>query len=63
MMDSKHKNDHTIFAVPAVVLLHLESGELHLIDKVSFGFGSPEEGHPIDEEKVKAAGLEILGDL
>ena len=62
-MEEKHKNDHAMFAVPKVVLLNLKTAELHLIDRVSFGFGTPEEGRPIDPERVKAAGFELLGDL
>jgi len=59
----KHENDHTMFAVPSAVLIHLETAELHLIDSATFGFGSSEEGRPIDPEKVKQAGYEILGEL
>lgn len=59
----KHPNDHTMFAVPSLVIINLETSELHLIDKVSFGFGSSSEGNPVDEEKVRAAGFEILGEL
>lgn len=59
----KHKNDHSIFAVPKVVLINLKTDELHLVDKVSFGFGSSESGRPIDPKLVEAAGFEILGDL
>ena len=62
-MNDKHTNDHTLFAVPSIVLLNLETAELHLIDKVSYGFGSSDEGRPIDLEKVKAAGYEVLSDL
>ena len=63
MNKHKHENDHCMFAVPSVVLLKLDTGELHLIDKVSFGFGSSDEGRPIDPELVIRAGFEILGEL
>jgi hypothetical protein len=59
----RHVNDHTMFAVPSVVLINLETSELHLIDKVTFGFGSSDQGNSIDEQRVKAAGFEILGEL
>lgn len=59
----KHENDRTFFAVPSVVIINLKTDELYLIDKVSYGFGTKAEGNPIDENKVKAAGFEILGDL
>jgi hypothetical protein len=62
-MSEKHSNDHCIFNVPSVVLINLKTDELHLIDKVSFGFGSTDEGRPLDEELVKNAGFEILGEL
>ena len=62
-MEDRHENDHCMFAVPSVVLLNLKTDELHLIDKVSFGFGSSDEGRPIDPELVRAAGFEILGEL
>lgn len=59
----KHENDHTMFAVPSIVLLNMKTAELHLIDKVSFGLGSSDEGRPIDPDLVKSAGFEILGEL
>lgn len=58
-----HPRDQTNFDVPSVVIIKLDTGELYLINKVSYGFGAPNEGWPIDPEKVKAAGYEILGDL
>lgn len=63
MKTEKHPNDHTMFAVPKIVLIKLDTGELHLIDKVTYGFGTSDNGRPIDPDKVKAAGFEILGDL
>jgi len=63
MKNEKHENDHCMFAVPSVVLIKLDTGELHLIDKVSFGFGSSDAGRPIDPELVTKAGFEILGEL
>ncbi len=62
-MCEKHENDHCIFAVPSVVIIKLDTSELHLIDKVTYGFGTPEQGRPIDEDRVKNAGYEILGAL
>lgn len=59
----RHKNDHTMFAVPKVVLINLETSELHLVDSASFGLGSRDEGNPLDERMVRSAGFEILGDL
>ena len=55
------ENDHMMFAVPSVVVLKLETGELHLFDKYQYGFGDAKR--PLDEERVKAAGFEILGEL
>ena len=61
--DEKHKNDRTFFNVPKVVIIETNTGELYLIDKVSYGFGAGSNGFPIDRIKVKQAGFEILGDL
>lgn len=61
--EEKHPNDHTMFAVPKIVLLKLDTAELHLVDKVVYGLGTSEEGRPLDREKVRAAGFEILGNL
>ncbi len=63
MKKSEMKYDHTMFAVPSVVLLEIETAELHLIDKVMYGFGAPDAGFPIDEKKVETSGYIILGDL
>lgn len=63
MENNKHERDHTMFAVPSVVLIHLETSELYLVDKVTYGLGTIEEGNPIDPIKVKSLGFEILGEL
>lgn len=59
----RHEHDITKFNVPSVVLIRIDTGDLYLIDKVTFYLGSPDEGSPINEELVAAAGFEILGEL
>lgn len=63
MKDFKYTPDHYLFAVPSLVIINIETSELHLIDKVSYGFGAMDAGRPVDEALVTAAGFEILGEL
>lgn len=58
-----YENDLGIFNVPKLVLIKLDTAELYVVDSVSFGFGSPDSGNPIDVTKVITNGFEILGEL
>jgi len=61
--EERHSNDWAIFNVPSVVLISTKTAELYVVDSRSFGFGSTEDGQPLDEKYVRDAGFEIIGEL